>query len=617
MIILRIRELNTEKEVGWMSCQFGSAGCGGGGGGGWQCARCSAHYAASTPPRYTSQVATAASAQPSLPVQGDVYRVNDSAEKVRGVATRFREGNGRLRTVWSHNDKAQANFLWGPCQSGNDFCCCVCGWPIIHDDEVNFPGEPVGTKEPRWGKSSPEHELYASKGYRYVGLYWSTQDPAKAGIPYNNNNDENYKNFLRKEMKWAHWYCNNVKNTVPVIKWEGIKPNRRLVPWIENIMWIINAVWRGVQRTKFSTRIRFIDDDGVNVLHNGRKYVNLIHYFVETKKNGLSSEQAKINWKNSRLQSYITRLTDLISNIVRCVGPLSRGENFEQKLRIILNERTENPYGEPNALTKWPPQGVAITPTPKEECCTLENIEFRNGQPDWNASREGEDRNDDDFEQLESDNESDDESDIDDNYGGKYIIPKDEAEWLIKDSEKDVISGPRRRPVVGVFGLGGPAGGGLGGALPFGAASAAAFAPAASAAPASGNMVVIGGNRGGGGGGGVTNERPTKGGLRPAPSQYKKNPDGTHSQIFPYDQRQRRRSRSREYNPIYKIGYDNGFKMHHRRPPIYNKNSYSNGYANGSSARIANLQVKGEQIKNPGKSCKRKQQKRKTRKNSK
>ena len=135
-------------------------------------------------------------------------------------------------------------------------------------------------------------------------------------------------------------------------------------------------------------------------------------------------------------------------------------------------------------------------------------------------------------------------------------------------------------------------------------------------------MVVVGGNRGGGrfggggGGGGATDGRPTTGGLRPRQSQYVENLDRKFSQRFTYGQPQRRRSRSREYNPIYKIGYDNGFEMRKRNPPIYNKNSYYNGYANGNAARIENLQVKGKQIK-PVRSCKRKQQNRKTRKNSK
>jgi hypothetical protein len=372
----------------------------------------------------------------------ETHGVNSSAEHAQGLAGSLRREGTRLRTVWSHNDMAQAKYLWGDCQADNDFCCCVCGWPIIRNDESVFPGETVGTHYPKWGRSSPEHELYASKGYRYVGLWWSVQKPSIAGIPLNNNRDPNYLNFLRKEMKWAHWYCNNVKNAVPVIKWEvGPDGNRRLVPWIENIMWIINSVWRGVQHIKGRMEIRFKDQPGVEVNYGGKKYDHLIHYFVSTKgPAGLSYNEKKINWKNSRLLSYINRLRDLIHNIENCVKALPGEGTFEKKLRPILDQRTRSPYGESEILDKWPPEKVVITETLPETCCTLERIDNGATEADWERDREQADMNDEDYEYSE-------EFELDD-YHEKFNIPKNEAVWLRTNADFDVNSYSKPRKLA-------------------------------------------------------------------------------------------------------------------------------------------------------------------------
>jgi len=292
----------------------------------------------------------------------------------------------RLREYWTHNDNSQAVFLWGKCNSSDNICyCCICGFPIIPDDEAVFPGETLGTVEPKWGQGSAEHELYASKGYRYIGLYWRALDDreklTQAGLP--RGYDDNVKNFYKKEMMWSHWYCNNIKSDVSVIKWTD--DGKNLEPHLNNIRYIINSVWNGIDRV--SDRIesfykRFIDISGVKV----GTHPHLIHYFIHT--TGGVTDKRVLAWKNNRLCAYITRLNDMIDNLNRCVKDIFPKQQFHEGLRRIIDERTLNPYGKFNIkpLTPWPPN-IVISPTTApvqanfDECTYQQNIAFWHAEP--------------------------------------------------------------------------------------------------------------------------------------------------------------------------------------------------------------------------------------------
>lgn len=292
---------------------------------------------------------------------------NKSAKVAGGVAATRRFNEVRLRSQWSHNDNSQAEFLWGKCNSTTNICyCCICGWPIIPDGGLLFPNETVGTVFPRWGQGSAEHELYASKGYRYIGLYWSKiLNLKKAGLP--NGFTDNVINFYKKEMMWSHWYCNNVKNDVSLIKWTDDDTN--LVPNFNNIRYIINSVWNGVAKVKSSIDRRYIDEKGVEVIKDNIKYAHLIHYFLSTTKpipTTLEQWNARVlAWKNNRLCAYVTRLNDMINNLRSCCAAIFPGIQFNIALRRILDERTANPYGLylKTSLTAWPPN-ISISPTP-------------------------------------------------------------------------------------------------------------------------------------------------------------------------------------------------------------------------------------------------------------
>jgi len=301
---------------------------------------------------------------------------DSSAMLARAAAAAKREKGknpkARLRLEWTRDDNNQAEFLWGKCNSTDNICyCCICGFPIIPDNEEVFPGEPVGTVERKWGQGSAEHELYASKGYRYIGLYWRALDDIdklrQAGLP--RGYDEDVKNFYRKEMMWSHWYCNNIKGDVPVIQWTRDMTN--LEPNLNNIRYIINSVWNGVPRVDNTTAAfypRYVNNvPGVKV----GGYSHLIEYFlnntgpvVRTKEEG---DRKVLAWKNNRLCAYITRLNDMIVNLRNCARDISPdAASLYEGLRPILDERTRNPYGRIAGmppLTEWPPSGVAITPT--------------------------------------------------------------------------------------------------------------------------------------------------------------------------------------------------------------------------------------------------------------
>jgi hypothetical protein len=296
----------------------------------------------------------------------------------------------RLRQVWTHNDNSQAEFLWGKCGSptsgGTIFYCCICGFPIIPDNKSFFPGETVGTVDPKWGQGSAEHELYASKGYRYIGLYWKWvgMTPAQlteAGLP-NGYDDENVKNFYRKEMKWSHWYCNNLKSNINILKWTD-ESKTNLEPHEENIRAIINRVWNGL--TVPDSAIRSFSGKGVEVKLGGYTFSHLIHYFLHITKpeeipNVDEWHKRVLNWKNNRLCAYKDRLNDMINTLKSIGGPdLSR-------LKHIISERKSNPYGriaDMPPLTPWPPSGVAITPTPAPVMANFERCEGEQGLAFW------------------------------------------------------------------------------------------------------------------------------------------------------------------------------------------------------------------------------------------
>jgi hypothetical protein len=290
----------------------------------------------------------------------------------------------RLRDLWTHNDNTQAEFLWGRCGSRTSrysrtiFYCCICGFPIIPDDEKVFPGETVGTVDPKWGQGSAEHELYASKGYRYIGLYWklSPDELRQAGLPDEYN--DNVKNFYRKEMKWSHWYCNNLKSNINILKWTD-ESKTNLEPHEENIRAIINRVWNGL--TVPDSAIRSFSGKGVEVKLGGYTFSHLIHYSLHiTKPDEISTEDKwhtrVLNWKNNRLCAYKDRLNDMI-NTLKSIG----GHDLSM-LKHIISERKSNPYGriaDMPPLTPWPPSGVAITPTPAPVMANFERCE--GGQP--------------------------------------------------------------------------------------------------------------------------------------------------------------------------------------------------------------------------------------------
>jgi hypothetical protein len=311
--------------------------------------------------------------QPSFTsVDGESSNASDALarESAREMRT---SPDKRLRVVWTHNDNSQAEFLWGTCGSPTStksktiFYCCICGFPIIPDDEEVFPGKTVGTVDPKWGQGSAEHELYASKGYRYIGLYWkwvgmTPDELTKAGLP-NGYDDENVKNFYRKEMKWSHWYCNNLKSNINILKWTDERKTD-LEPHEENIRAIINGVWNG--KTVSDKATRSFGGKGVEVKLGGYTFSHLIHYFLHiTKPDEISTEDKwhtrVLNWKNNRLCAYKDRLNDMIATL-KLIG----GQDLS-RLKNIISERKSNPYGRIAymlPLTPWPPSDVAITPTP-------------------------------------------------------------------------------------------------------------------------------------------------------------------------------------------------------------------------------------------------------------
>jgi hypothetical protein len=215
----------------------------------------------------------------------------------------------------------------------------------------------------------------------------------KAGLP-NGYDDENVKNFYRKEMMWSHWYCNNIKSDVSVIKWTDDREN--LEPNLNNIRYIINSVWNGIQKVTLSITRRYINDPSVRVTNRDVTYSHLISYFIAT--TGGLTDKRILEWKNNRLCAYITRLNDMIDNLKNCVEAIYPGQPFNTGLRTIIDERTRNPYGmidSSKPLTPWPPSRVAITPTLAPVMANFERCEWEQGTDFWH--KEDEDETDSDF----------------------------------------------------------------------------------------------------------------------------------------------------------------------------------------------------------------------------
>ena len=120
----------------------------------------------------------------------------------------------QFETIGKHKTEpnSQAIGLWGPYNSPHNeslICCWLCGFPIGNEGTGIFPGTTKRTRhDPRhgdgwWGKGVGEHVAPAQYGFPLCGLYHDA---------YKSFMTQNEIQFLQKEMRWSHRYCNEIKS---------------------------------------------------------------------------------------------------------------------------------------------------------------------------------------------------------------------------------------------------------------------------------------------------------------------------------------------------------------------------------------------------------------------
>lgn len=253
--------------------------------------------------------------------------------------------------------------------------CYLCGYPLVdYKNPVNINGHDYGKfMKPNkqhnidygnphiykklHGQRSPEHVLPAAIGYGLIGL-WSPCIKGKTNV----------ENFLRKEMKWSHYWCNEVKNDVLFITWKN--DNESLpVPNHTNIRWMVDALWNGL-----TDKSRYYDASNCWVFEpfQKKRYQNLVHYFVKNDTT-LSATQPQKLWKTRQTKA----ITDIIDDICKDLNKIAIAasikdynsltktsneyvENLPQKyLMAMYSLRLSNPHD--SNLPSWPPENIKIS----------------------------------------------------------------------------------------------------------------------------------------------------------------------------------------------------------------------------------------------------------------
>jgi hypothetical protein len=287
---------------------------------------------------------------PPTPVKQDRGRQpnvkNPNGTNLRSAKMTSRKRN-QFETIRGHktDPNSQAKGLWGPYNSDDNkslICCWLCGFPIGNEINGFFPGTTKRTRhDPKhgdgwWGKGVGEHVAPAQYGFPLCGLYHDS---------YEITPDE--RQFLQKEMRWSHRYCNEIKSDLMFVT----KPHGELLQIRnETIDWFVDQLWRGLVKKK-NVYSYLKEQHGID-----GGWIHLIHYWLDrmTRGNGSSWQDVVTQWKDHRKGFIKHCVNEFITDVNNHndKNPTTLKTNYDKRKNMYPNHIIEREYQQlPSILT--------------------------------------------------------------------------------------------------------------------------------------------------------------------------------------------------------------------------------------------------------------------------
>ena len=230
-------------------------------------------------------------------------------------------------------------------------CCWICGFPIADRVTGLFPHSGKHTNDPLHGTGTGEHVVDSKQGYGYVGIYQREYECLSEG---------NEKEFLKREVRWAHRYCNKVKTFLLVTLVDDVlKPVDRVAEAL------VDSLIHGGYRVSGNQR-RFLNIGHQVRGDNDNNWRNLIYYFIDCLTpvaGGTPSEifDSKLHrWKQNRIVAINNTLRDYCDRV---------NEHSILKPEIAYSYRMRKL--KPNAADARTYQQLATTVCPANICENL------------------------------------------------------------------------------------------------------------------------------------------------------------------------------------------------------------------------------------------------------
>jgi hypothetical protein len=229
-------------------------------------------------------------------------------------------------------------------------CCWLCGFPIADMATGIFPNSNkltglVKSQRGWWGMGVGEHVLQPAPGTGYVGIFQRSY-----GMLDKSPLEVREKEFLKKEIRWAHRYCNTIKSTLLFVT----RPHEELLKVVDSriIEAFLADLWGGHYKANGIDRgyLRHQQFE-VASTNGGSPWRNLIHYWIDRTK-GESFEIKLTAWKE--YQTIAINLT--LENLVKDVN--QHNSRDPKELHSNYNYRVRNPKTE--ALRSYQQQDCLV-----------------------------------------------------------------------------------------------------------------------------------------------------------------------------------------------------------------------------------------------------------------
>ena len=251
---------------------------------------------------------------------------------------------------------------------GGGICCWLCGFPIGDMTSGIFPGTTkrtadytrrVGqtgkskTTSGYWGMGVGEHILIPPWGYTYCGLWQPHYGRLADGSPE--------KEFLKKEVRWAHRYCNVIKG---YIKFASRIPGDLLRINNEVIDEFVENLWKGLIN---SAGNRSFLKPYHEVQGSTSNWRSLLHYWIDKTKDSQSFIAALEAWKVNRKE----QIKLMVNDLVNAVNNHNRNQDNNPDgsvLEINFINRFQNPHKDNRPYQQLNYGGIGFNPAINATC---------------------------------------------------------------------------------------------------------------------------------------------------------------------------------------------------------------------------------------------------------